>query len=117
MPRARTKPGKQRSAVISQAGLREMIEEATVDAHDESEQAMGWHVALDEHVALPFETTVLGMPVTVESIDLTGRDQIVATCTRGRHKQRIPILDLRLPTPPPVGAEWIAAYRHWCGER
>jgi hypothetical protein len=25
----------------------------------------------------------------------------------------IPILDLPLPTPPPGGAEWIEAYRHW----
>jgi len=22
-------------------------------------------------------------------------------------------LDLPLPSPPPAGAEWIAAYRHW----
>jgi hypothetical protein len=28
-------------------------------------------------------------------------------------RQAIPILDLPLPTPPPDGAEWIEAYRHW----
>ena len=27
--------------------------------------------------------------------------------------QRIPILDLPLPTPPPEGAQWIEAYRRW----
>jgi len=31
----------------------------------------------------------------------------------GRSRQCIPILDLPVPTPPPGGAEWIEAYRHW----
>jgi len=93
-----------------------MIEEATVDAYGESEQASGWHAVLEQHLALPFETSVLGVPATVVRIDLTARDQIVAVCERGRHKQRVPILDLPLPTPPPDGAEWIEAYRHWCGD-
>jgi hypothetical protein len=93
-----------------------MIEEATVDAHGESELAMGWHVMLEDHLALPFETTVLGVPVTALRIDLTERDQIVATCARGRHRQRIPIVALPLPAPRPAGSEWIESCRHWCGE-
>jgi hypothetical protein len=32
---------------------------------------------------------------------------------RGAATQRIPILDLPLPTPPPEGAQWIEAYRRW----
>jgi hypothetical protein len=39
----------------------------------------------------------------------------VAICCRDQVRQAIPILDLPLPTPPPVGAEWIEAYRHWLG--
>ena len=35
--------------------------------------------------------------------------------SRGRQHQAIPILDLALPSPPPAGAEWIQAYRHWVG--
>jgi hypothetical protein len=38
---------------------------------------------------------------------------IVAICHVGRHHQKLPILDLPLPSPPPAGAEWIEAYRHW----
>ena len=34
--------------------------------------------------------------VTVERIDLTVADQIVAVCRRGAKRQRIPILDLPL---------------------
>jgi hypothetical protein len=54
---------------ISAARLAETIEEATVDAHDESEQAMGWFTMFEEYVELPFETEVLGVPVRVTRID------------------------------------------------
>ena len=94
-----------------------MIEEATVDAYGESEQVGAFYTAIDEHLAVPFETTVLGMLVTVGGVDLTDRDEIVAICSRGRFRQTIPILDLVLPSPPPSGAEWIEAYRFWAGSR
>jgi hypothetical protein len=90
-----------------------MIEEATVDAYGEAEQLVGLYTMLEEHLAVPFETTVLGAPVTVIGVDLTRRDEIVAVCSRGRFRQPIPILDLVLPSPAPAGAEWIEAYRHW----
>jgi len=92
-----------------------MIEEATVDAHGESEQVMGWFTMIDENLEVPFETTVLGIPVTVERVELSRSEQIVAICRRGRERQLLPILDLTLPTPPPEGAVWIAAYRRWLG--
>jgi hypothetical protein len=56
---------------------------------------------------------VLGVAVTVERIDLTPSDEIVAICRRGTSRQAITILDLPLPAPPPAGAEWIEAYRRW----
>ncbi len=92
-----------------------MIEEATVDAYGESEQTTGWYTMLDEHLALPFETTMLGVVVNVARLDLRGDNNIVAICTRGRERQSVPILDLPLPRPRPVGAEWIEAYRYWIG--
>ncbi len=90
-----------------------MIEEAIADAHDESEQTTGWLTMVDEHLAVPFETTVLGVQVTVERMDLNASGQIVAICRRGRNRQALPILDLPLPAPPPEGTEWIEAYRQW----
>ncbi len=68
---------------------------------------------LDEHLAVPFETEVLGVPVIVERLDMTGDDQIVAVCRRGKSRQRVLILDLPLPDPPPEGSESIEAYRRW----
>jgi hypothetical protein len=97
----------------NQAALDALIAEATVDCYNDSECVTGFYTMLDEHLTMPFQTVVLGVAVTVTGIDLTEDEQITAVCTRGRAKQRIPILDLPLPTPPPEGAEWIDAYRRW----
>ena len=96
--------------------LDRLIEEATVDAYDESEQAGGFFAMIDEHLAVPFTTQVLGQEVTVARVDMTNRDQIVAICSRGKAKQAISILDLPMPDPAPEGAEWIDAYRRWHGD-
>ena len=101
---------------LSKARLAEMIEDATVDAYGESEQITGWFTMIDENLAVPFETTVLGVAVTVERVDLTSSEQIVAVSVRGQDRQVLPILDLPLSTPSPDGAEWIEAYRQWRGE-
>lgn len=90
-----------------------MIAEATVDCYNDSECITGFYTVLDDNLAVPFQTVVLGVDVTVTGVDLTDDEQITAICTRGRAKQRIPILDLPLPSPPPEGAEWVAAYRRW----
>lgn len=90
-----------------------MIDEARVDCYNESEQATGLFTMIEEHLALPFETSVLGVTVTVKAVDIGQDDCIVATCVRGNERQIIPLLELPLPEPMPGGAEWIAAYRRW----
>lgn len=95
------------------ARLRALIEEAIVDAYNESEQRTAFYAMLDEHLDVPFDTKLLGAAITVERIDMTNDDQIVAICRRGRARHAIPILDLALPSPPPAGAEWVEAYRRW----
>ena len=92
-----------------------MIEAATADCHDESEQITGWFTMIQENLAVPFDTTVLGVPVTVERVGLDRSKQIVAACKRASYRQSLLILELPLPTPPPDGAEWIEAYRRWLG--
>jgi hypothetical protein len=100
---------------VTAAALDALIEEATVDCYNEQEQITGLFTMIEDHLALPFETSVLGMTVTVAKVDLTVDDEIVAICRRDGHKQAIPILDLPLPAPVPDGAEWIEAYRRWHG--
>lgn len=90
-----------------------LVAEATVDCYNDGEQVTGLFTMIDEHLALPFETVMLGVPVTVTEVDLDGGDRIVARCVRDGAQQWISVLDLPLPSPAPGGAEWIAAYRHW----
>ncbi|MET7396324.1 calcium-binding protein [Dactylosporangium sp. NPDC005572] len=91
-----------------------LVEEATVDCYNEDEQLTGLYTMIEDNLALPFTTEVLGVEVTVRRVDLRG-DRIVAICHRGRERQAIEILDLPLPDPRPEGAQWIEAYRHWGG--
>jgi len=98
-------PGKKR--------LDAMSAEAVIDCYNESEQIGGWFAMIEEQLQCPFETSVLGMPVTVERVDMNRNDEIVAVCRRRKYRQTVPILDLPLPSPPPAGAEWLEAYRYW----
>lgn len=98
---------------LSAAKLDALIKEALEDAYGDSEQRTAFFTVLEESLALPFTTQIFGIEATVERLDFTADEQIVAVCRHGRTRQRIPILDLPLPAPPPAGAEWIAAYRRW----
>ena len=98
---------------LSKQRLEELVEEAIVDAYNESEQAVGLFTMIEDNLKLPFDTEVLGVSVTVEKVDMTNDDQIVGVCARADQKQQIPIQSLPLPSPPPEGWEWIAAYRYW----
>lgn len=104
-----------RPSSTSEARLDAMVEEATVDCYNEDEQVTGLFTMIEDNLALPFQTTVLGMAVSVISADLSESGQIVAICSRHELRQAIPILDLPMPVPAPVGAEWIEAYRRWAG--
>ena len=99
---------------LSEAELDALIAQATVDCYNEGEELAGFAVMIEDNLAMPFETTVLGVTVTVKKIGQT-ESGIVAICVCGKHRQAIAILELPLPDPPPQGAEWIAAYRHWAG--
>ena len=84
-----------------------------MDAYGEFEQRVGFFTMIEENIALSFVTCILGMDVTVDRIELTRSEDIVAICRRGRTRQAIPILELPLPRPAPRGAKWIEAYRRW----
>ena len=95
-----------RAPRLSRARPEELVEEATTDAYGESEQAVGFYTMMENDLAMPFSTQVLGVEVTVEKVDMPDADEIIAICKSGAKRQTIPILDLPLPSPPPKGAEW-----------
>ena len=116
MPKALKKKqgGSRRSADRpSTVLLDKLIEEATVDCYNESEEVTGIFTMLEDNLVVPFATKMLGVEVTVERVDLNDGVEIVAVCRRGREKQRVPVIDLPLPEPKPKGAEWIDVYRRW----
>ena len=102
---------------LTRVELEAMAQAATIDCYNESEEITGWFTMIEENLATPFETRLLGAVVTVERIELNEAAQIVAVCSRGRDRQTLPILDLPLPRLRPAGSEWIEAYRRWLGGR
>ena len=84
-----------------------------MDAYDESEQVTEFYTMMENDLWLPFETQILAVTASVESIDITEDDQLVAVCRNGKTWQRISLLELPPPSPLPEGAEWILAYRYW----
>src|SRR5207249_11457455 len=95
------------SVRLNNAHLDRLVEEAIVDRYNESEQATGLYTMIEEHLSLPFATTVLGVPVTEERVQLTLRDEIVSVCRRARPPQTVPLLELPFPSPPTDDSQWI----------
>jgi hypothetical protein len=97
---------------LSDTKLDALVAEAVLDCYDEHEQLSGFTTLIEDNLAVPFETEVLGVPVVVRKVDLHASG-IVAICHRGRLRQTIEVVDLPLPDPAPRGAQWIEAYRRW----
>ena len=115
--RVRTPAPRRAARGPSRARLEQLIEEATVDCYNESEECTGLLTMIEEHLDIPFMTSVLGVAATVTAVDITDDDRIVAVCRRGRDVLRIALLDLPMPDPRPGGSEWVDAYRHWVRSR
>ncbi len=58
------------TARASKQRLEQLIEEATVDCYDDEEQVTGLFTMIEEHLALPFKTTILGREAEVVSVDI-----------------------------------------------
>lgn len=67
------------------------------DCCNEDEQPTGLFTMIEEHLAVPFTTEVLGVPVVVEKVDLPADGRIVAMCVAGRHRQTLGLSDLPRP--------------------
>ena len=68
---------------------------------------------LEEHLEVPFETTVFDVPVIVRRVDITQPTRSSRSATAVAIDRRFPILSLPLPVPRLTGWEWIEAYRRW----
>ena len=75
---------------LSDGELDALVEEATVDAYDDDEQLDGFAVMIEDNLEFPFETTVLGVAVTVQKVTQNG-----VRHRRRLHPRRPPPGDLR----------------------
>lgn len=104
-----------RPKVLSRSMINRMIEEATVDAYGDEEQATGFLTMIQDHVRCPFTALVVGEPVRVVGFDFGEpyETTVMAVCRRKGKRYKINVTTLEWPGPPPQGAEWIEAYRAW----
>jgi hypothetical protein len=67
---------------LSKAELDAMLEEAIIDCNDEEEQLTGIVTMVENNLAVPFETTTLGVTITVTGMTQTSHG-LMADCARG----------------------------------
>jgi hypothetical protein len=95
--------------------LDSLIEEITVDCHDEDEELMAFDNAFDEDANLPCPGTVIGHDVQVLSIATAqNRHELIATCRHDGRNYEIALLDVDLRADPAT-TRLLAAYRRWAG--
>ncbi|HEY3650733.1 MAG TPA: hypothetical protein VGL33_22405 [Streptosporangiaceae bacterium] len=82
---------------LSDGELDALVEEATVDAYGDDEQLAGFAVMIEDNLEVPFETTVLGVTVTVQKVTQTESGRSAAVPPR-RHDR------IGATLPGPVGA-------------
>ena len=114
---ARKASGRRERPRLSDSRYEELVEEATVDAYGDSEQAVGWLTAIEQNVAFPYQTELFGLLVQVTAVDVDERDEIVADCRAGGRRRKIALTELPGPASAVPGAEWIEAYCRWRGVR
>lgn len=104
--------------MIPEERLRELLEEATVDAYGDDEEFSSVLITLDENVDWPLSATLAGMPVEVLGLDESAsstRRGIVARIRRGGKEYTAALADLNFGKMDESSAEWLAMYRWWAG--
>ena len=78
-----------KDTALSPRQLDKLIEEATVDCYDEEERASGFFAVIEENLALPFATGILGVEASVVAIEMDDDGRLDAVCERDGERQRI----------------------------
>ena len=92
-----------------------LIDEITVDCHDEDEQLTGFEAAFDEDGNFPCPGTIIGEEVEILHVSQgNGRRELIATCQRAGRRYDIALLDIDIHADPAT-TRLLAAYRRWLG--
>ncbi len=103
------------TASLNQQKVQAALEEATVDAYDDSEQHTGLLTMIKEELAFPFPARVLGEAVSVVGMELPEDDGfgLDLVCERNGKRHRIEARSVALVAPLPKGHLFLAAYLAW----
>ncbi len=90
-----------------------IIEEATIDCHDEEEQISGWDCVLDENITTPCPCKIGKQEAMLEKIDFDDKgDTIIGVIKINKTKMRVLLQDIILDNPEAM--KYVNAYKYWC---
>jgi hypothetical protein len=100
---------------LDKTGVREALEDATVDAYDEYEKHTGLLTAIQDELKFPFQVQVIGETVTVVDMEWPKNDEFGLDLIVERNGQRhhIEARSVNLLPPLPNGYLYLAAYLDW----
>ncbi len=110
-----TTPKSNSTVVSGRPGLRALIDQATTDSVDESDEHAGLLGMIREEVACPFSARVGGDEVECLRFEWprNGYGLNVVCRSRNGEGRIVDIAKLELVDPLPEGHEWIEAYLAW----
>jgi hypothetical protein len=88
----------------------EMVEDATVDCHDMSEEIAGFLAMLQENTDMPFDAQVVGCDVKVIDFAMDN-NRVLAKVTRDNSTFRVDLRDVAVEAR--QSQEWVATYQRW----
>ena len=95
------------------ASKREEIEEILVDCYDEEEQISAWEVAFTDDVAVPFQATLLGIPVEVQGFRANNANALQCQVLRDKKQRWVGVEDLDEESLPPDCRRVLTLYCAW----
>ena len=103
------------SAKLERSGIRALIDEATTDSNDESDEHAGLLSMIRDEVVCPFSTRVQGEDADCIRFEWPRNGYgLNAVCRTRKGKTRVvDISALEWVEPRPGGYEWIEAYFAW----
>ena len=103
------------SVKYDRSKLRALIDEATTDSNDESDEHAGLLGMIREEVACPFRARVQGEEVECTRFEWPKKGySLNAVCQTGKGRTRIVDISLlEWSESPPEGHKWIEAYLAW----
>jgi len=99
------------------ASLDEIIDELTAEAGTDDERIWNFQQAMQKHIWLPCDGSVIGEPITVIEFLYDGnqRRAVTARCRRSDGREyEVAVSDVLIPAAI-RGSQFLAAYRQWIG--